>query len=91
MGSIPDEDSVIQFPCDFLVKVMGKNTPAFNEAVVGVVKDAFPNITEQSFSNRLSKNGGYLSISISLYVSSKSDLDALYTQLSAIEGVKMVL
>ncbi|MEN9341178.1 MAG: hypothetical protein RL178_490, partial [Pseudomonadota bacterium] len=34
---IPAEESLIKYPCDFPIKVMGKSVPGYREAVQNVV------------------------------------------------------
>ena len=85
------KQTLIDFPCDFTIKVMGKNTSHFDCSVVRIVKEAFPNLTDDNIERRLSKNSRYLSMSITVFVSTQQALDALYGQLTEVNDVMMVI
>lgn len=76
------QPSILSFPCDFTIKVMGKNNPLFKNIVTFILKNHYPKITDGAFSKRSSKDDNYLSISITVYATSKEQLDALYQELS---------
>ena len=83
--------SALTFPCDFTIKVMGKNNPLFEEAVAFILKTHYPTITDNAFSKRPSKDNNYIAISITVQAISKEQLDALYQQLSDEPSILMAL
>lgn len=85
------EESVIPFPCDFTIKVMGKAQGDFEKITMSIVQKHFPLVDASLIQKKLSKDGNYLSLSITFYVDSKMQLDALYQELSSTKEILMVL
>lgn len=80
-----------QFPCDFPIKVVGKANPEFETFVYTTVHKHFPHLMEGSLQTRLSKDGSYLAITVVVPATSKEQLDALYSELTANEQVIIAL
>lgn len=83
--------TLLKFPCDFPLKVFGLANDDFETTVLGIVHKHVPNLSGRALQTRKSSNGKYLAISITLYVDSKAQLDALYRELSTSPLVLMVL
>lgn len=83
--------SHIKFPCDFTIKVLGKNNDDFENKVLMIVHHHFPKFGNGSLQKRLSKGDNYLSLSITIHAENKAQLDAIYTELSAAPEVLMAL
>ena len=86
-----EEETLLEFPCDFPIKVMGRAEPGFEAMVVELVSRHAPGITETAVNSRSSKGGKWVSITITLRAESKAQLDAIYLDLSAHEKVVMAL
>jgi putative lipoic acid-binding regulatory protein len=86
-----EQSSLIQFPCDFLIKVIGKNLPFLFEEVVAITRRHFPNTPDTRFNVKLSQQDKYLAIRITVHAEDKPTLDALYTDLSEHPEIHMVL
>ncbi|MDA8100306.1 MAG: DUF493 domain-containing protein [Nitrospiraceae bacterium] len=78
------------FPCEFPLKVMGKNTDAFESAVQAIVRKHVI-AGEIVFARQPSSGGKYLSITATFTATSREQLDALYRELNAHELVVMTL
>jgi putative lipoic acid-binding regulatory protein len=85
------EESLITFPCDFQIKVMGKNTQAFETEIFNIVKKYFSDLTNAQVNKRLSKDSTYVALTISVFAQNKAQMDALYEELSACKSVLMAL
>lgn len=85
------EESLIQFPCDFTLKIMGKSAGDFEKIAIAIVKKHFPNTTDNRIQKKFSKDKNYLSLSITVYTESKMQLDAVYQELSQTKEILMVL
>lgn len=70
------------FPSDYTIKVIGKNSLSFEGEVIALIRKHFPNLGEGAVKHNKSKEKNYLALSITLYVESKQDLDNLYQALS---------
>lgn len=85
------EDTLIEFPCDFPLKVMGKAEEGFAQAIVTVVLRHAPDFDVSGIEMRPSKAGNYLSLTCTVRATSKAQLDALYRELTSHPMVKIVL
>lgn len=83
--------SPMEFPCDFMIKVMGKADSEFEANVLAIIKKHFPKIRADEFHNRPSKDHNYLAISVTVPAQSKEQLDALYQDLSNEPTILMAL
>jgi putative lipoic acid-binding regulatory protein len=87
----PREDSLIQYPSRFPLKVMGVKADGFVEAVTLIARKFDPAFDAASVELRDSRAGNYLGITITITATSREQLDELYRTLSTHPMVKMVL
>ncbi|MEJ7932128.1 DUF493 family protein [Ramlibacter sp. AN1015] len=87
----PRVDSLIEYPSQFPIKVMGAKVDGFVEAVVAVACRFDPAFDPSSVELRDSRGGNYLGVTITVTATSREQLDALYTALSGHPMVKVVL
>ena len=85
------DETLLQFPCDFPVKIMGLRQDGFAQAIVGVVLHHAPDFDPGSLEMRPSRAGNYLSLTCTVRATSKAQFDALYLELTAHPLVKVVL
>lgn len=85
------EETLLEFPCDFPIKIMGAAQDGFAQAVIAVVLRHVPGFDAAGTEMRPSKGGNYLSLTCTVRVDSKAQLDALYMELSRHPLVKVVL
>ncbi len=85
------QNSLIDYPCDFPIKVMGKSQPGFAQAVTEVVLRHDPNFQVASMEMRSSKAARYLSLTCTVRATSRQQLDAIYQELCDHPMVEMVL
>lgn len=85
------DDTLLEFPCDFPLKVMGRKADDFAALVVGLVESHAGPAPELRVSERLSRDGNFVALTVVVRAHSKSQLDAIYADLSAHERVLMVL
>lgn len=88
---IPPEQSLIEYPCHFPIKVMGINVDGYVSAMTHVAKSFDPGFDAATIELRPSKAGNYLGLTLSVYVTSREQLDELYRTLSTHPLVKVVL
>jgi hypothetical protein len=84
-------DTLLEFPCDFPIKVMGKAADGFAQAVADVVLKHAPDFDAATMEMRPSKAGNYLSLTCTIRATSQAQLDALYRELTSHPLVKIVL
>ena len=85
------EDSLIEYPCDFPIKVMGRSQQGFAQAITEVVLRHDPHFSAASMEMRSSKAARYLSLTCTVRATSRQQLDALYQELCDHPMVVMVL
>jgi putative lipoic acid-binding regulatory protein len=85
------QESLLTFPCVFPLKVMGRREDGFAQMVSEVVMRHAPDFNAGTIEMRASKNGRYLSLTVTINAKSREQLDALYTELSKHPMVVMVL
>jgi len=88
---IPPEESLIQYPSAFPIKVMGANVDGFADAVVAVARQFDPGFDPATVEMRASSGGNYLGVTITITATSREQLDELYRTLSTHPLVKVVL
>lgn len=88
---IPPEESLIEYPCAFPIKVMGAHNEAFVETVVAIVTEHDPGFAVHTLERRPSSSGKYLGLTATVTATSRTQLDNLYRALSGHPLVKYVL
>jgi hypothetical protein len=86
-----DDRSPLQFPTDFPVKVMGRRVDGFAQAIVAVVTEHAPDFDPATLEMRASREGNYLSLTVTVRATSREQLDNLYRALTGHPLVKVVL
>lgn len=89
----PPEDppSLIEYPSDFPIKVMGAMHDSFAATIVEVVMRFDPEFGHHKLETRPSSKGNYLALTVTVRATSRTQLDDLYRALSSHPMVKMVL
>ena len=82
-------ESLLQFPCDVPIKVFGRNDAGFRAAAVAIVEKHYG--AAYTVGEQLSKQGAYLSLTITVHAKTRAELDAVYQELVAHELVLMAL
>ena len=91
MSSQPEPESLLAFPCEFPIKVMGQTQPGFAQAVMDVVLRHVPDFDAATMEMRKSREGKYLSLTVTVRATSRTQLDDLYRELCDHPLVKLVL
>lgn len=86
-----EPESLIEYPSDFPLKVMGKTQAGFAQAILEIVKRHAPDFDETTVGMRPSREGKYLSLTFVIRATSRQQLDALYQELSDHPMVQMAL
>ncbi len=87
----PDGESLLTFPTDFPIKVMGKRVDNFVQEILRVVRLHAPDFDAATVELRASRGGNYLSVTATIRATSREQLDALYRELTRHPLVKVVL
>ena len=86
-----EEKTLLTFPTDFPVKIMGEHRNDFARTMVELVLRHAPDFKAETVEMRASSSGNYLSVTCVVRATSKAQLDALYRDITAHPWVKMAL
>ncbi len=85
------KETLLEFPCDFPIKIMGLASNDLAQAVLDVVLRHDPGFDGATMEMRASSGGKYVSLTCTVTATSKPQLDALYMELTSHPLVKVVL
>ena len=83
--------SLIEYPCDFPIKVMGLKVDGFVDAMVHVARQFDAGFDAATVEQRSSSGARYLSLTLTVRATSREQLDELYRTLSSHPMVRVVL
>lgn len=86
-----ETESLIEYPCPFPIKVMGRTQSGFAQVVTDIVRRHAPDFPAEEVQMRSSREGNYLSITVTIQAQSREQLDNLYRELCDHPMVTMVL
>jgi len=86
-----EEETLIDFPCDFAIKVMGAAIPEFHTCIETIAKRHDPEFISEETKQKNSKTGKYVSLTLNIHAKDKPQLDALYQELTDNELVLWAL
>ncbi len=84
------QETLLEFPCDFPLKIMGRADDQLAQAVLEIVTRHAPGFDGATMEMRASSGGNYVSLTCTVIATSKPQLDALYTELTSHPLVKVV-
>ena len=91
MPAAPADQSLIEYPSAFPIKVMGVRADGFVDAMVLIARQFDPAFDPATIEQRSSKAGNYLGLTLTVTATSREQLDELYRTLSTHPMVKVVL
>lgn len=86
-----EQESLIEYPCDFPIKVMGKQDPTLAQTLSQVVIGFDPSFDPSTVEMRMSKGGNYVGLTFTVRATSRQQLDDLYRALHGHPLVSIVL
>ncbi len=84
-------ETLIEFPCDFPIKVMGETHDDFAAEIIKTIQTQLPSFDATKIEMRGSSGGKYISLTCTVHVTTKAQLDDVYRALSAHPMVKFAL
>ena len=85
------QESLIEFPCDFPIKVMGETHSEFSKEIIKSIQSLEPSFDASKIEMRGSSGGKYISLTCVVRVDSRPQLDDIYRALTSHPMVKVVL
>lgn len=83
--------SVFDFPCQFPIKAMGRNTSNFECSVIAIVRKHCAYLGEGAVITKHSRNNKFLSITVTIEATGQAQLDGIYQDLHDSPLVTMTL
>lgn len=85
------EETLLEFPCEFPIKIMGRHTAEFHLVARALVEKHTGPIDDTAITSSLSRNGSFVSVTITISAQSKQQLDAIYQDATDHSDVLMAL
>ncbi len=86
-----NDETLLEFPCDFPIKMMGRDTPEFRDLARELIEKYTGPLDNNAIQSTLSRNGRFISITATINAQSQQQLDDIYRAISAHEDVLMAL
>ena len=86
-----ENESLLEFPCQFPIKALGNSRCDVKSVVVDILQRHVSEWEKATIKQRPSKNGKYVSVTVSFEAASRAQLDAIYQDLTASEFILMAL
>ena len=83
--------SALEFPCRFPITMMGRDTPEFRATARALVEKHAGEVADDAVQAALSRNGRFVSVTVTITATSKRQLDAIYREVTAHEDVLLAL
>ncbi len=85
------EESALQFPCEFPIKMMGRDTAEFRATARALVENHVGGVGDDRVQTSVSRNGRFVSVTVTITATSQQQLDDIYQDVSAHDDVLMAL
>lgn len=86
-----EQTKLLQFPCDFPIKIIGLNTANFISDIISIARKHYPDIDTGILKHNASDKGNYTAITLTVRALDQNSLDALYQDINRHPNIKMVL
>lgn len=84
-------ESVLEFPCDFPIKMMGRDERDFREAALEIIERHAGPVSGEAIKESSSREGRFVSITVTIRATSQQQLDDIYRDLSSHEQILVAL
>ncbi|AWD32754.1 hypothetical protein CKSOR_00653 [Candidatus Kinetoplastibacterium sorsogonicusi] len=86
-----NNNSLIVYPCNFPLKIIGKNCEQFKKEIYSIIKNYDPKFDLSNIDFQLSKSAKYIGLTVTIFATSRTQLDNIYKDLCANSLVSFVL
>lgn len=86
-----NDETLLEFPCDFPIKIMGREGPEFHVTARKLVEKHTGPLDDSAIRSSLSRNGHFVSITVTVNALSQQQLDDIYREVTGNEDVLMAL
>ncbi len=86
-----NDETLLEFPCDFPIKMMGRDTPEFHSTARQLIEKHTGPLDDDAVQSALSRNGRFVSITVTVNAQSQQQIDDIYRDVTANADVLMAL
>ena len=86
-----ERQTLLQFPCQFPIKIMGRDHAAFHDAARSIVSRHADDVTDDVIRQSASRKGNFAALTITIEATSQQQLDDIYRDLSSHEEILVAL
>ncbi len=90
-GHARPHENVLIFPCRIDIKAVGANNTRFQAIILGIVSRHIEPARMLATSNRISRGGKYLAVTVSVQARDRDEMDAIYHELTQCKDVLIAL
>lgn len=85
------DETALEFPCDFPIKMMGIDTPEFRSTVRALVEKHAGPVDDDAVKVTPSRTGRFVSVTVTFSAQSREQLDDLYREVTSHDAVLVAL
>jgi len=86
-----NDETLLEFPCIFPIKMMGRDTPEFHVTARELVEKHTGPLDDSAIQSAVSRKGRFVSITVAVTARSQQQLDDIYREVTDNEDVLMAL
>jgi putative lipoic acid-binding regulatory protein len=86
-----NEATLLTFPCEFPIKMMGRDSENFRQTAVALVEKHAGKIPDAAITTAASSKGNFLSVTVTITAESQEQLDNIYRALSSHDEILVAL
>lgn len=90
-GRQDGQETIIEFPCRFPIKAMGRDEFEFEAHVLQIISQHVDDIGPEDVAVRSSSKGKFLAVTVTIDAKSQAHLDRVYRNLTSSERILYVL
>lgn len=91
MSEFDTDESPLEFPCEFPIKMMGRDEPAFHAAARAIIEAHAGELADDAYRRTSSRKGNFVSLTVTINATSREQLDDIYRALSAHDDILVAL
>lgn len=86
-----NDETLLEFPCDFPIKIMGRESDEFRALARALVEKHTGPLADEAIASSLSSNDAFVSVTITVVAQSQQQLDDIYREVTSNDEVLMAL
>jgi putative lipoic acid-binding regulatory protein len=85
------DETLLEFPCKFPIKVMGRDVEGFCATAIGLIESHTGTISEDAITTSASSKGNFVSVTVTITAESQEQLDNIYRALTSHDDILVAL